>query len=579
MPIKAPQHLVKKNSWADRFLYWVAGWSREYILQFFSAVVIVGLGVLILRQGFFDRFETIFLDLLFRWRPSIAASSQIVYVEIAEDSLQAIKERPWPRHYHGVILEILKSWGARAVLFDYIFEGASNPFDDDVMTESLKKNKGVYFPVFIETLSGQKVVLRSIPEFEQQIDGVGHINLHPDNDGILRRFKPFIEAGGVFYPHLGLKMAYDILGLPIKKESDIKYPTDENGFVIISWPGRWIETFKHFSYVDVLKSFERIKGGGKPIVNPVDFKNKICLVGSTAAGSTDIKATPLDKSYPGLGIVASIINGALLNEFIEPAGFKRNAWGMVVVAFFAILFFFPFRNLISFLGGVGLIASWFGFVYFMFAFHGIWFNLVQPTALVLILFIFFALVSKISSDRERLHFYQLSTTDGLTNVATRRFFDVMGERNFVTAKKFKLPLSVVLIDIDHFKKVNDTYGHQAGDEVLRETAKLIRSGIRIRVGQTDGDLLARYGGEEFVLLLPNTDLKTATFNVAERIRKMVEAGTVQYAEHAIVVTISLGVASLHDFDETLDSIIKRADDALYRSKETGRNKTSIEAFA
>ncbi len=578
MAIKPPENLVKRKKKADLFVSILKELNRDHLSQLMISLAMIALGALIFFSGTLDRFETVLLDLLFRVRPPIPASRQIVYVEIAEDSLQVIKERPWPRHYHGVMLEILKKWGARAILFDYLFEGQSSVFDDGVMEESLKKNKGVYLPIFVESVGSQKVLLRSIPQFEKHVTGVGHINVNPDDDGILRRFKPFIEVEGVFYAHLALKLAYDLLGRPLRDWQDIPYKTDEHGFLLISWPGKWTSAFQHVSYIDVLKSFESIQAGRNPLISPVIFKDKICLVGHTAAGGTDIKATPLDKAYPGLGVLGSVINGALLNQFITPATSKQNVMAMIILSFVALFFLLPFSNLRSLLFITLLIAGWLGFVFFMFVVHGFWFKVFQPAQLILLLFLFSAFFSKIASDRERLRFYALSTTDGLTGVSVRRFFDVMSEKAFKTAKRFKLPLSIVLIDIDHFKKVNDTYGHQAGDEVLRRVSDLLRNGIRFHVGQTDGDMVARYGGEEFVLLLPNTDIKTAAFNVADRIRKAVEAIPIEFGEHKISITISLGIASLHDFDETPDAIVGRADAALYRSKENGRNRTSIETF-
>ncbi len=578
MAVKKPKNLIKQKQTLEWFVGLFSEFNRDHLTQLLISIFMITLAAFVLFKGTLDRLETVMLDMLFRIRPPIPVSRQIVYVEVAEDSLQAIKERPWPRHYHGVMLEILKKWGARSILFDYLFEGESTEFDDGVMEESLKKNKGIYLPIFVESVGGQKILLRSIPKFEMNAAAVGHINVNPDDDGILRRFKPFIEVDGVFYPHLSLKMAYDLMGRKIEKKSDIPFKTDENGFLLISWPGNWTSTFQHVSYIDVLKSFESMQAGKNPLISPSVFKDRICLVGHTAAGGTDIKATPLDKAYPGLGVLGSILNGALLNEFITPATTKQNLLALVVLGLAALFFLLPFRNLTSLLAITFLLAGWFGFIYFAFVVHGFWFKLFQPAQLVFFLFLFSAFYSKIASDREKLAFYRLSTTDGLTGVAVRRYFDIMAEKSFKTAKRFKLSLSIVLIDIDHFKKVNDTYGHQAGDEVLRRVSALIQNGIRFHVGQTDGDLVARYGGEEFVLLLPNTDIKTASFNVADRIRKAVEAIPIEFGEQRIPITISLGVAALHDFDSSPDDIVKRADEALYRSKENGRNRTSIETF-
>lgn len=578
MSSKIPKSLVQRRSWSQRALLLLVGLNRDHITQFLICIFITGFGVLVFFSNILGRFETIFLDSLFSWKPTAAALDHIIYVEVAEDSLFEIKERPWPRKYHAEILKILKEWGARAVLFNYIFEGKINPVEDEAFAAALKKNKGVYLPALVSTVGGKKVLIRSIPEFEDAVQGVGHINIAPDSDGIVRRFKPFIEAEGKLYPHLGLKLVYDMLGRPIAKEKDLWSKPDEDGSLMISWPGTWKEAFKHYSYVDVLRSYERLAKKERPFVQPGDFRDKIVLIGETAGNRTQLVATPLDKTYPSLGVIASIINGALINDFVHPATPKQNLLFLIGIGLISIAFFTPFRNISSLIAAVLLIGGWIAFVFFMFTVKSFWIFIFQPALLIFAIFIFCALYSKVASDRERLLFYKLSTTDGLTGVSVRRYFDLMFVRAFKTAKRFHLPLSVVLIDIDHFKRINDTYGHQAGDEVLQKVAALIQKGIRFHGEKAGGDLLARYGGEEFVLLLPNTDLKTATFNVAERIRKAVETIPIEWNEHRINLTISLGVVSVRDTDEVPELIIQRADEALYRSKEAGRNRTSIESF-
>jgi diguanylate cyclase (GGDEF)-like protein len=144
------------------------------------------------------------------------------------------------------------------------------------------------------------------------------------------------------------------------------------------------------------------------------------------------------------------------------------------------------------------------------------------------------------------------------------------EAELEKSRRYNHPLSFIISDIDHFKSFNDTYGHQIGDFVLEETAKVLRTAVR------NVDLAARYGGEEFVAVLPETDYKGA-FTFAERLRKLIESKVYedQKSGQKLRVTVSIGVASypLHSRDRT--EIIKKADAALYIAKESGRNRVKV----
>jgi diguanylate cyclase (GGDEF)-like protein len=154
----------------------------------------------------------------------------------------------------------------------------------------------------------------------------------------------------------------------------------------------------------------------------------------------------------------------------------------------------------------------------------------------------------------------LSLTDHLTGLANRRLMDVIFDRYLVEAGRYGRELSVLMADIDYFKKYNDTYGHQAGDRLLSGTAELMVKETR------EADLVARYGGEEFVIILPETGLKEAR-RAAERIRRAVESRG--------EVTISLGVSSCREGTVSKEELIGEADEALYRAKENGRNRVEI----
>ena len=162
----------------------------------------------------------------------------------------------------------------------------------------------------------------------------------------------------------------------------------------------------------------------------------------------------------------------------------------------------------------------------------------------------------------------LSNIDGLTELYNRRCFNNMIERKTSEAGRMKVPLSMIMLDIDHFKKVNDVYGHKAGDDVIRFISKTIRNSVR------KVDFAARYGGEEFVILLNNTTVESAA-KIAEKIRNLVRDASVNADGIILSVTASFGVSSFPEPSMSAGELVKNADTALYYSKEHGRDQVNI----
>lgn len=158
----------------------------------------------------------------------------------------------------------------------------------------------------------------------------------------------------------------------------------------------------------------------------------------------------------------------------------------------------------------------------------------------------------------------MAQTDQLTGIANRRRTELALDEAIASAEQAGRPVSIAIFDIDHFKRVNDTYGHQAGDEVLKRVAREAAGELR------SGDIVGRFGGEEFVIVLPDATLEIAS-RVAERVRMAVEAGNTNPA-----VTISVGIAELAS-GENADTLLHRADDALYAAKRAGRNRLRLAA--
>ncbi len=175
-------------------------------------------------------------------------------------------------------------------------------------------------------------------------------------------------------------------------------------------------------------------------------------------------------------------------------------------------------------------------------------------------------------DPERLTYDKLNleaNTDGHTGCFNKTYFNNKINLEVKKSKVTGAPLSLIVFDLDHFKNLNDNYGHDAGDYVLKELAELIRNN-----GVRDNDIFARYGGEEFVILLPKTNLKQS-YEIAERLRKVVESHDFIYEANKLPVTASIGVADYRKGVSTGTDLFKRADESVYKSKEGGRNQVNF----
>lgn len=411
---------------------------------------------------------------------------------------------------------------------------------------------------------------------------IGHINLSRDDDGIAREIQPFVVYKDDYYPHLALKVAAKYL----QKSENIKtdefkidknenlvlgkrtIPLDMKGAAILNWYGQSgiNSSADTFDYVPMWK-VEKTMYSNANLVPKDYFKNKIVYIGTSATSLFDLKSVPTDKIFPGVEIHTTFINNVLDNNFIKRVHPMTDILISLLLSMFVGLIVIRSESTVI----SSLVAVLTIIVYSIIAtgamlYLNLWIGIILPVVSVILVFIACYLAKYITKSRDLEYTYALATTDGLTELYNHRYFQEQMLQNVETGKRYNKPFSLIMIDIDFFKKFNDTYGHQSGDAVLRQVAHILKKNVR------SSDIVCRYGGEEMTIILTNTSNEDAMVT-AEKICAAVREHPLKLVNgNDVNVTISLGVATFPQNGSIPQEMIKYVDEALYIAKENGRNQ-------
>jgi diguanylate cyclase (GGDEF)-like protein len=292
------------------------------------------------------------------------------------------------------------------------------------------------------------------------------------------------------------------------------------------------------------------------------FENKIVLIGSTAAGISRLINTPFSSSCPMPEVLANVIFNLTEGDFLtRPNKFLGIIFGLILGAILGLL-----AISISPVKLVGIVLTYSlihsVFCFYLFVAESVWIRMFVP---FLIIFL--------TCSGVWLYRYLIYSTeaiiDELTKVFNRRVFDERLEKELKSSIKNQTPLSLIILDIDNFKRFNDTYGHPVGDKILEAIAFLLKRNVRSK------DFIARYGGEEFAIILPKTPVERAQI-VGERLRRAVETNIFYDGSNVLPkITISVGVAGYPMNALTKEDLIEAADKALYEAKRNGRNNVMV----
>lgn len=537
-----------------------------------------------------------------------AHNDNIVIVAIDDASYEYILDNygEWPltRDVYAKLVDYLEAQHPQSVAFDLMFVKSmkSLPQADLALVNSFKKYDNLYTAMNFDnqpedlrippTLPNKLAVnlknnggkvdftaqtytnCRSIlPAILDATSNVGLINVSRAEDGILRRMPVFLSYQGKFYPQLGLKV-----GLNYLKNSDNtvdnnfvidgnylklgnrKIYLDDNGNAILNWYG----SAGTYEYIPLYKLIKIAKG---EIKNEYDFNNKIVYFGTTASSLFDIKTVPVSRIYPGVEVQATYVNNIIDNNFIKKMSKPVTVVAGVILALLTGLIIMNISSaFVSSLTSLSLYVLYVLGAYWSMKYFNLWVDIVYPMLLALTAFISAYIVKYFITSRDFEHQYKLATTDGLTELYNHRYFQEQMKLNVENSKRYGNEFSMIILDIDFFKKFNDTYGHQSGDAVLRQVAQTLKRSVRAT------DIACRYGGEEMSIILPNTG-KNVAHSTAEKICERVSSNKFKLqGEKEVSVTISLGVSTYPQDGQTPSELIEAADKRLYNAKNNGRNQ-------
>jgi len=392
--------------------------KRVSVVLYLSFLVIIGLIASYFRL--FEHYELGALDLRFILRPKPAVTDKVVIIEIGEDSISKLGRFPFDRSYYVAVVKALSDFGARSVIFDLLFSESS---DSDRDFESvLKDSKTAYMPfVFdIDQKNNSRItvakgyIAKELPSFTPYLKGSGHINVLPDIDGKFRRIPPYILYDGTYYPYMPFLAACDYAGIDrkninIKPGRYISYgttriPLDERSNMIINYSGRWGQVFKHYSFVDILQSYFAKEAGQAMTVEPGWFKDKICVIGLTATGTSDIHPSPLDTLYPGVGIHAEVFNSIINNSFVSRVSRQMNLFILILIGGIVSLVTLKTRPIKGLIGLALCIFFFMAISVLIFNVFGIWIDVIYPVFVMIVVYLSITLYKYITEWKNRLIF-------------------------------------------------------------------------------------------------------------------------------------------------------------------------------
>lgn len=536
------------------------------------------------------------------------ANKDIVIVAIDDATYEYILDNygewPLPRDVYAKVINYLEHQNPRIIAFDLMFVKSlkSKNEADKALIDAFEKYDNVFTSM---NFDNQPEDLRTPPTLPQKISinvknnssvdfsnltftncrtilegilnvssNIGIINVSRSDDGVLRKMPLVVKYKDNYYPQLALKVGLSYFGdtaeeFEIDKNSnfiigDRKIYLDKDGSAILNWYG----PAGTYTYIPMYQLIKAINGEKTEL--DYDFSNKIIYFGTTAASLFDIKTVPTGKIYPGVEVQATYVNNIIDNNFIKKVD---RGYTIALSVLLALLIASVVTRVSSaFAASMMSLSTYLIYLliaYYAMRFENLWLEVIYPLIFSIVAFTCAYIIKYLIKSRDFEQQYKLATTDGLTELYNHRYFQEQMRMQVEQSKRYNNNFSLIIIDIDFFKKFNDTFGHQSGDAVLRQVAQTLKRNVRAT------DIVCRYGGEEMSIILPNTS-KDEAQSTAEKICQRVASRKFKLAQDKETnVTISLGVSTFPNDGDTASKVIDAADKRLYNAKHNGRNQVGV----
>jgi diguanylate cyclase (GGDEF)-like protein len=490
---------------------------------------------------------------------------KIVVISVDDESFKLLNKKwPWRRLMFAYLVDKLAADKPKVISLDFSFIGKSDIEDDDRIISEAFFDAGNVLSASYFAHDGQ--YMKPLEKIAASSLGYGFINKPRDADFYVRRARSVLfskEDKAIDYS-LVLKTFAVFKNIPLE---DIKYdgknivikdaliPVDKEGSYPVDFRLRFNE-FKVIPFWQIIKvDFP-----------PGTFKDKIVLVGPTNEILHDVHNTPLGL-MPGAIINANELLMLVNNNFVKylPKWLEFLLLCIFVVSI-AILTYRAIKPRILF-KVIGAVVVFWEFGLFLYSYN-IRLDYFAPVALIVASYLGISIYKYFHLIVQNIALKTEAITDELTGLYAYRYFILRLHSELERSKRYNVSLSLVMMDIDHFKKINDTYGHETGNIILKQVSEILKENTR------KADIVFRYGGEELCILLTHTP-KEGAFSYSEKIRKFIEEYPFA-GNKAIKVTLSFGIAAYpEDNVYSGKEIINAADIALYHAKETGRNRVVL----
>ncbi|DAB15960.1 TPA: hypothetical protein CPT98_08515 [Candidatus Gastranaerophilales bacterium HUM_19] len=536
-------------------------------------------------------------------------NKDIVVLAVDDASLESLWEKygewPIPRNVYADLINYLEAQKPQSIIFDLMFIKSirTSADADRYLADTMNKFNNIYtgmnlddqpsslrIPIDLPDRLALNIENNSNIDFSQKsykncrpimsslIDGkvnIGMTNVQRASDGILREITPIMMYKDKYYPYLSFKAGADYIEQKNAKDFvidansnlkvfDTKIPLTKDGNAILNWYG---PSGTH-TIIPMYEVINAMTGTNKSLNTKFDFKDKVIIIGTTATALQDNKSVPIQNIiYPGVEVHATFFNNMLDNNFIR----KTDAFTDIiiitsVIAIVGAIVMLSTSTLFASLSTILFGIAYLFISYYLMELYNLWIPVVMPVISIMAAFALSFLAKYLLKARDFEYQYKLATIDGLTELYNHRYFQDTLRKQIDIARRYNQAFSLIIIDIDFFKKFNDTYGHQAGDAVLRQVAKILKNNSRAT------DYVCRYGGEEMTIILPNTSAEDALFNANRICKAVAETPFHLTPVDKVNVTISLGVSTFPDNAQTPQDLIEWADKGLYYAKEHGRNQ-------